>query len=119
MSLHEHCIHLKNGQLAADTPFHHVSNLVSQAVEHGNIIIHFHGGLVNRDTALESAAPLYTSYKKGNAYPVFFIGNRELSKSCETTLMKFALKSFSVFSGNCSSRLFMASSPKWKEYAAL
>ncbi|NEX13139.1 MAG: hypothetical protein C1941_00275 [Prosthecochloris sp.] len=73
MSLHEQCIHLKNGKLAADTPFEHVSSLVSRAVEHGNIVLHFHGGLVSRDTALENAARLSSSYTKGKAYPVFFI----------------------------------------------
>lgn len=62
MSLHEHCIHLKNGKLAADTPFEYVSHLASKTVEKGNIVIHFHSGLVSHDTALESIVHLL---KKG------------------------------------------------------
>lgn len=73
MSLHEHCIHLKNGKLTADTPFQHVSDLVSKALQNSSIVIHFHGGLVDYDTAIESAADLHAHYQNGNAYSVFFI----------------------------------------------
>lgn len=94
MSLHEHCIHLKNGKLAADTPFEHVSHLASKAVEKGNIIIHFHGGLVSRDTALESAKNLHTSYAKGNAYPVFFIWESSIIEILKNNLDEICSEEF-------------------------
>lgn len=48
--------------------------LASQAVPENGLVLHFHGGLVDREYALNNiAAPLTDVYASANAYPLFFI----------------------------------------------
>jgi hypothetical protein len=64
-------IHMENGRLANDTPLHVVKRIVSDAVEKGNIVVHFHGGLVSESRAREMAQRLTPIYDQAGAYLIF------------------------------------------------
>ena len=67
----EHIIHMENGRLAADTPFPVVQQIVADAVDTRNVVVHFHGGLVNEVLARAIAQRLTPTYQQAGAYPIF------------------------------------------------
>ena len=76
----KHVIHLSDGRLSpkSTTTRADVKRIVKAALaskDPSGIVVHFHGGLVSKDRALESAAkrlfPLYAT--KAKAYPIFFV----------------------------------------------
>lgn len=69
----ENIIHLENGKLHADTPLSKVDDLVSQAVEHGNVTLHFHGGLVSEANGRQIADFLAPKYEAAGGFPIFFV----------------------------------------------
>jgi len=68
-------VNLKNGQFDSTT----VADMgaMFQAMkddENGNnIVVHFHGGLVNEQAGMKTAQKLLCTYQKADAYPVFFV----------------------------------------------
>jgi hypothetical protein len=48
-------VHMQNGLLHSDTPITKVDDLVSRAVDHGNLVLHFHGGLVSENKGRQIA----------------------------------------------------------------
>ena len=77
MSIQDHVLHLRNGKLAPDTPPSHVARIVDAAFDAarpGGIVVHFHGGLVNRGAALTKAKRLRRFYaEEGQAFPIFLV----------------------------------------------
>jgi hypothetical protein len=73
-----HVIQLKDGQFDGPTTSAGVADIVKSALASNassGIVVHFHGGLVSKGSALETAQdrlyPLYAD--RSNAYPVFFV----------------------------------------------
>ncbi|MCJ8321360.1 MAG: hypothetical protein MJK12_17105 [Colwellia sp.] len=67
----ENIIHMKNGRLAADTPYSSVERVVEEASKNGNVVIHFHGGLVNEENAKVMVNKLTPIYQEAGAFPIF------------------------------------------------
>lgn len=67
----------KDGILA-DTTKSDVEALVAQLKNESKIILHFHGGLVSKARALESAGRLKPHYRETGAHPVFFVWESDL-----------------------------------------
>lgn len=76
----EHYVDLRDGRLYPQTN----QNLQSlfAAIEASpscdHLVVHFHGGLVSRSSADESAAILKPYYEEGGAYPVFFFWRSDI-----------------------------------------
>ena len=69
----DNIIHTQNGRLHADTPLTKIDDLVSRAVDHGNIVLHFHGGLVSEAKGRQIAQFLAPKYDAAGAFPIFFV----------------------------------------------
>ncbi|MCZ6890439.1 MAG: hypothetical protein O7H39_18265 [Gammaproteobacteria bacterium] len=82
----EHIIHMENGRLAADTPFPVVQQMVVDAVDTGNVVIHFHGGLVNEVLARAIARRLTPTYQQAGAYPLFPVWEAGLFETISNNL---------------------------------
>ncbi len=75
-----HQIDLKNGRFDGTSPAD-LQALFAAAAAHANgrnLVIHFHGGLVARPGALQTAATMRAAAEAGQAYPIFFIWNSDL-----------------------------------------
>ncbi len=58
---------------------------------HNNhLVVHFHGGLVGRDSGEEIAKNLLDDYERGGGYPVFFIWNSDLKTTLVANLKQIA-----------------------------
>ena len=72
----KHYIHSRGGAFGAgtDTSAQDIAAAVDAALSHkdGHLILHFHGGLVNKDTGLALADRLLPQYKDAG-HPVFFV----------------------------------------------
>lgn len=75
----EHFLDLVDGKFA-ETTTADLDTLFQKLDAHPqkNIVVHFHGGLVSRASAHESANVLLDVYGKAGAYPVFFVWNTDL-----------------------------------------
>lgn len=82
----DHVIHMEGGRLASDTPFHVVQQIVSDAVHEENIVIHFHGGLVNETNARAMANRLLPIYQQAGAYPIFPVWEAGLFETIQNNL---------------------------------
>ncbi|MBE0576874.1 MAG: hypothetical protein IH613_13375 [Desulfuromonadales bacterium] len=95
--MNQHIIHLKNGRLAEDTPFNHVQQLVSNAINHvgsGGIVVHFHGGLVSEAKGREIANRLTPVYQDAHAYPIFPVWESGLIETIINNFSQIAGESF-------------------------
>lgn len=82
----ENIIHTQNGLLHADTPLTKVDDLVSRAVDHGNIVLHFHGGLVSEAKGRQIAEFLAPKYDVAGAFPIFFVWEAGLLETVRNNL---------------------------------
>ncbi len=75
MNLKDHCIYTeRDGILDKDeTTAPDVDRLVDKLRDQGKIVIHLHGGLVEKEEAKAKAKELIPEYLSAGAYPVFFI----------------------------------------------
>ena len=65
---------LGNAPQSAVTEVARILDLAAQKAPNNGLVIHFHGGLVDREYALKNIAATLTSvYGKADAYPLFFI----------------------------------------------
>jgi len=72
-----HFVDLEDGRFA-QTSADDLANLFLKAGDQNHLVVHFHGGLVSRDSAVKGARQLIKTYQAGGAYPVFFIWNSDL-----------------------------------------
>ncbi|MEM8885812.1 MAG: hypothetical protein AAGD14_17235 [Planctomycetota bacterium] len=84
----DHVIHTENGKLAADTPFTSVKQMVEEGVEHGHLVLHFHGGLVSEASGRATAAALEPVYEAAGAYPIFPVWESGLLETIRNNLEK-------------------------------
>jgi len=76
MNLENHIIHTQGGKLSGDTSRDDLSNIMENIRNHGGnggIVLHFHGGLVNKAAGTAIATRLLPQYQAENAYPLFFV----------------------------------------------
>jgi len=81
-----HVIHMEGGRLANDTPFEIVQQIVNSAVDTGNVVVHFHGGLVNEASARAMAERLTPVYQQAGAYPIFPVWEAGLFETISNNL---------------------------------
>ena len=87
-----HYLDLVDGRFAGTSPaqldamFQRIRN--DAAGKH--LVIHFHGGLVTRQSAHESGAILYETYRNAGTYPVFFVWNTGLFQTLRHNLDEIA-----------------------------
>lgn len=86
----DHVIHSRGGKLAAGvSSVADVERIVEQAVGNAHprgIVIHFHGGLVNRAAGLTIAQNLAPVYDGAGAYPIFFVWESGFIESLKNNL---------------------------------
>lgn len=85
-----HIIHMKGGRLANDTPLQIVKQIVNDAVNTENIVVHFHGGLVNEASARAMAQRLTPVYQQAGAYPIFPVWESGLFETISNNLGQLA-----------------------------
>jgi hypothetical protein len=71
-----HCIVLKDGKFDTDngTDAGDLNKLFDAIQQHdGPVVLHFHGGLINKADGLSAANVLKPIYQGAGAYPVFFV----------------------------------------------
>jgi hypothetical protein len=81
---------MKGGQLASDTPYPVVVDIVSKAVSTGNVVLHFHGGLVDENSGREIAKRLTQTYQDAAAYPIFAVWEAGLIDTIRNNLGEIA-----------------------------
>lgn len=94
MAKADHIIHLENGRLASDTPRIKVSQIAQNAVSQGHLVIHFHGGLVSYDSAMEIVERLLDDYLDANSYPVFYVWESGLLETLKNNFSEIAGERF-------------------------
>jgi hypothetical protein len=67
----------RDGELG-DTTREDVEMLVGKLRQQQKVVIHFHGGLVTKANAIESAKKLKDAYQDAGAYPIFFIWESDI-----------------------------------------
>ena len=72
-----HFVDLVDGRFAQTTAAD-LSALFLNARDADHLVVHFHGGLVSRASAFDSAMGLIETYRGAGAYPVFFLWNSDL-----------------------------------------
>src|SRR4051812_28820550 len=86
-----------NGQLgnppqSAATEVARILDLAMQQAPENGLVLHMHGGLVNREYALNNiTAPLTVRYAQASAYPLFFVwesGFKEAVLNNKSDLLK-------------------------------
>ncbi len=90
MSTEDHVIHLENGRLAPSTPRAKITQMAQQAVASGHLVIHFHGGLVPRNTGIEIAERLLPRYSVAGAFPIFFVWESGLIETISNNFKEIA-----------------------------
>lgn len=50
---------------------------LGRASDKQHLVVHFHGGLVSRRSALDAAQKLFGTYRSAGAYPLFFVWNSD------------------------------------------
>ena len=72
-----HYLDLQNGAFKETSPADLATlfQALPQSPHKNNLVIHFHGGLVNRESGHKSGLILKESYEAAGAYPIFFIWN--------------------------------------------
>ncbi len=94
MSVQNHIIHSRGGKLCGDTTPGDVARIISKAMAHtdaGGIVLHFHGGLVNKDSGTEIAGRLSESYEQqAGAYPIFTVWEAGLFETLRNNLKEIA-----------------------------
>jgi hypothetical protein len=73
----KHFVDLVDGRFA-ETNAADLAALFANAQSAEHLVIHFHGGLVGRDSALATGMDLIQTYRDGGAYPIFFLWNSDL-----------------------------------------
>lgn len=88
-----HVIHTANGRLSdvepkSTTSRAKITEIVAAALsaDAPELVIHFHGGLVNKAAGLSIAERLFESYSSPNRYPVFFVWESGLIESIRNNL---------------------------------
>jgi len=66
----------KHGELT--TPPADVDAMVQTLVRHGKGVLHFHGGLVSKESGLRAARNLLPVYEDAGAYPIFVVWNSDV-----------------------------------------
>lgn len=74
----DHIWHSKNGQFTPDTTSKpadvaRILDLALQADPQNGLLLQFHGGLVDKESALAVATKLVPQYLNANTFPVFFV----------------------------------------------
>lgn len=89
----EYVIHAVNGRLSdggsgADTSRAMIAQMVAKALaaEDPELILHFHGGLVDKIAGLGIATRLYEKYSGGSRTPLFFVWEAGLLESIQNNL---------------------------------
>ncbi len=85
----KHVVHSENGKLAgasprATTSRDDIRRMIAAALAAGadpELIVHFHGGLVDKKAALEIAERLWPTYAGAARYPIFFVWEAGLIES--------------------------------------
>ncbi len=62
-----------DGKLTGDTSTADIDEMVANAAETGHLVIHMHGGLVKKDSAIKMGNRLIPRYKDSGAYPIILI----------------------------------------------
>jgi len=73
----KHFVDLVNGRFAQTTA-DNLAALFADASGSDHLVVHFHGGLVSRSSALDGGNALMDTYRSAGAYPVFFLWNSDL-----------------------------------------
>ena len=86
----EHVIHTKGDGVLGDTDAADVSALVARLADQERVVIHLHGGLVNKSRALEIAERLTPEYLGTHTYPVFMVWESGLFDSIFNNLREIS-----------------------------
>ncbi|MBK1722144.1 hypothetical protein [Thiocystis violacea] len=89
-----HIIHTANGRLAPDTPFSAVKQMVDDAVDSGNLVLHFHGGLVSQAKGRAIAERLTPEYQRAGAFPIFSVWESGALETIRNNLGSIAAEAF-------------------------
>ena len=90
----KHIVHMENGRLTPDTPYTVVQQIVNDAVDHGKIVLHFHGGLVSKKDGEKIADFLTPEYQQAGAYPIFPVWESSLLETITNNMGKLASELF-------------------------
>lgn len=86
-----HFLDLVDGRFAGTTAADLDTLFARLDADPGNhLVIHFHGGLVSRESAHASASILLDTYRDAGAYPVFFVWNSDLITAVRRNLDEIA-----------------------------
>lgn len=73
----DHCFSLKDGEFdipsTSKSDLDHIFDILPTAPGHEKLVVHFHGGLVDKQSGLNNAMSLLDRYQNLNAYQLFFI----------------------------------------------
>ncbi|MFT6328872.1 MAG: hypothetical protein ACJAYN_000799 [Bermanella sp.] len=93
MSYEDQIVHMENGVLHSDSPKGKIDSIVKGAFSSGNdgpLIIHFHGGLNNFETAKGIAQRLSPVYEEAGGNPMFFAWESGLFETVENNLIEIS-----------------------------
>jgi len=86
----DHCISLKDGEFdipsTSKSDLDHLFNILPTAPGHDKLVVHFHGGLVDKQSAMNNAMSLLDRYQNLNAYQLFFIWESSISDVLQNKL---------------------------------
>ena len=82
----KHVIHSEGDGVLGDTTDQDVQSLVQAASSANHIVIHLHGGLVNKENGMALASNLTPFYKSLGTHPVFFVWETGLFETIENNL---------------------------------
>jgi hypothetical protein len=74
----DHFIDLVDGRFGQTTAAD-LATLFSRATDANHLVVHFHGGLVNRSAAHAGALELIDTYRSAGTYPIFVLWNSDVS----------------------------------------
>ncbi len=93
MSYEDQIVHMENGVLHSDSPRSRIDSIVENAFLPGNdgpLVIHFHGGLNNFQTAKGIAERLSPIYEEAGGNPMFFAWESGLLETVENNLIEIS-----------------------------
>lgn len=104
----ENYVHLNNGELSKDYSVDDLKNLFQKFKDHqyrDKLVLHFHGGLVDCNSAMKGAEILKPKFEGGEAYPVFFIWNSALLDTLRNNLVAIVKESiYKIIFGHIKSK---------------